>query len=113
MENKRTWNGRAVMAMEGGTIPAKPIVVALTPRAVRTLASTLARLKQTRGTLPGDAQELLNALDYVMVGDPNSVRKHTEMEAGKGMTPDGGYKAPTPRNMPPKEIRGADGRSKL
>jgi hypothetical protein len=65
-----------------------------TPEAARTLALTLGRLKQTTMTLPGDAQELLTALDYVMVGDPHSRRQHDVMEAGKGMTPDGGYKAP-------------------
>jgi hypothetical protein len=115
MDSKRVWDGRAVSAMERSEIALtdKLIRVDLTPKAARTLALALGRLKQTTITLPGDAQEVLTALDYVMVADPASVRKHAEMEAGKGMTPDGGYKAPTPNNMPPKEIRRGDGRTKF
>jgi hypothetical protein len=96
MENDRVWDGRAVSMMQRSEVAMtqKLIRVDLTPQAARTLALALGRIKQTTFTLPGDVQELLTALDYVMVGDPHSRRKHAELEAGKGMTPDGGYKAP-------------------
>lgn len=110
MANEREWDGRSVSVRHRSDVH-KPVRVELTEKAARTIALALSRLKQTTMTLPGDAQELLNALDYVMVGDPNSTREHRQMEAGKGMTPDGGYRHP--QNMAPREIRGTDGRSKL
>ena len=97
MAGEREWDGRAVsVAHKGldGVFSHKQIRVELTEKAARTVALALSRLKQTTMTLPGDAQELLNALDYVMVGDPASTRAQREMETGKGMTPDGGYRAP-------------------
>ncbi len=93
----REWDGKTVSVQRKGLeglFSNKPIRVEFTEQAARTVALALARLKQTTMVLPGEAQELLTALDYVMVGDPASTRAHNELEAGKGMTPDGGYKAP-------------------
>jgi hypothetical protein len=100
MSNRRTWDGRAVKVQPMGLedlFSGKDIRIEVSEKAARTLALALSRLKQTTLTLPGDAQEILNALDYVMVGDPASTREHSRMEAGKGMTPDGGYRAPNER----------------
>lgn len=111
MDNERRWIGRAVevsvlAVAEPISRHLKPVELALTTKAARTLALALSRLKQTTVTLPGDAQELLTALDYVMVGDPASTRAHREMEAGKGMTPDGGYKAPDTELNPDRRTDG-------
>lgn len=73
----------------------KEFQILLTEKATRTLALALMRLRQTTIPLPGDVQELLDALNYVTVGDPDSRAAHRRLEAGKGMTPDGGYKAPS------------------
>jgi hypothetical protein len=96
----RIWDGKAVQAgmADGRWDSPESVQVFLTPQAARMVALSLGRLKQAHGTLPGEAQELLTALDYVMVGDPTSTRAAKQMEAGKGMTPDGGYKAPEKRS---------------
>lgn len=78
--------------MEGGTLPTKPIVVALTAEAARDMIKTMGRVEQTTFALPGSLKELKQALEYVLVGDDASLRAHRQMEAGKGMTPDGGYR---------------------
>lgn len=103
MAGNRRWDGKAVHVRQkgiDGILSNKEITVELGQQAARTLALSLGRIKQTTFALPGDVQELLTALDYVMVGDPASSRKHAEMEAGKGMTPDGGHKAPEPKVNP-------------
>lgn len=98
--SNRRWEGKAVTVSQASGEGRQPIGVYMTPQAARTLALSLGRIKQMTFSLPGDVQELLTALDYVMVGDPSSTRKHAELETAKGMTPDGGYKAPEPRVNP-------------
>lgn len=89
----RKWIGKAV-AVEpkglGGIFSNKPLRVDLTEDAARKLALSLARLKQTTFALQEEVEELLTALNYVLVADPDSVAKHKRMEAGKGMEPSGG-----------------------
>jgi predicted phage gp36 major capsid-like protein len=106
MENNRVWDGQSVGVVDLEDDVRRPIAIRLTSQAARTLIVTLGRLAQTTLPLPGEAAELKQALEYVLGGDAASTRAYRQMEAGKGMTPDGGYLAP-------KEIRGADGRSKL
>jgi len=116
MRSDANWEGKAVNVRRkgiDGILSNKQVQVELTEQAARTIALTLGRLKQTTLTLPADAQELLTALDFVMVGDPASRAAHRDMEAGKGMTPDGGFKEPENFGRAPREIRGTDGRSKL
>lgn len=96
-DGNHIWDGKAVsLKRKGleGLFSNKQILVELTEDAARKLSLALMRLKQTTVPLTGDAQELLDALNYVMVGDPDSRAVHRRMEAGKGMTPDGGYKEP-------------------
>jgi hypothetical protein len=93
----REWIGKTVdlqLKGLGGIFSNKPISLDLTTETANALASSLLRLKQTTFALPNGVQELLQALDYVLVGDPASTASHKRMEAGKGMTPDGGYQAP-------------------
>ena len=105
----RIWNGRAAFVMGASSTPGKPIGLALTEEAARKTALALLRLKQTTIPLSGDVQELLDALNYVLVGDPESRAAHRRKEAGKGMTPDGGYRAPDERlrRIDPDTIRHA------
>lgn len=93
----RDWNGRDVRALGNlgeRETPGLTISVELSNKAARIIALSLMRLKQTTLTLPAEAQEFLDALNYVTVADPASVAAHNRMEAAKGMTPDGGYKTP-------------------
>lgn len=86
------WDGKAVLVRSGigELLRRRPVTVELTDEAARKTALALARLKQTTFALPDEVQELLDALNYVLVGDPGSTGAHRRMEAGKGMTPDGG-----------------------
>jgi hypothetical protein len=93
MENNRVWDSRNVGVVDLEEVR-RPIAIRLTPQAARTLIMTLGRLEQTTFQLPGDMAELKQALEFVITGDAASARAHRQMEAGKGMTPDGGYKAP-------------------
>lgn len=89
------WDGKAVHATDMG--PGKDrrrVEVLLTDDAARKLAISLARLKQTTFGLMDEVEEVLQALNFVTIGDPESRAAHRQMEAGKGMTPDGGHKAP-------------------
>jgi hypothetical protein len=108
------WEGRDVEAKKKGlegVFSNKSIQIDLTDQAARDLALALGRLTQTTLPLTGNMEELRQALNFILVGDPMSRASHRRMEAGKGMTPDGGYK--TPENLAPREIRGTDGRSKF
>lgn len=85
------WDGKTVHVTDMGPgRDRRQIEVSLTEGAARKLALSLSRLKQTTFALPDECQELLDALNYVLVGDPDSRAAHQRMEAGKGMTPDGG-----------------------
>jgi len=99
----RDWNGRDVRVLGGlgeRETTGRTVSVELTNKAARTLALSLMRLKQTTITLPAEAQEFLDAINYVTVGDPASNAAYARMEAGKGMTPDGGYRKPTGPRYP-------------
>ena len=91
------WDGRAVHATR--TDPAKDrrtVEIALTIDAAGKLALSLNRLRQTTFALPDEMEEMLDAVNYVILGDEDSIAAHARMEAGKGMTPDGGYRSPNP-----------------
>jgi hypothetical protein len=91
--DKRSWLGKTVLVSQSANPKTYvPIVIELGSEAASELASSLLRLKQTTFALPDGVQELLQALDYVLVGDPASTASHKRMEAGKGMTPDGGWR---------------------
>lgn len=88
--SEREWRGRAVSL---GHFPGQshwPTKVELTEDAARKLALALAKLKQTTMMVPVEVDEVLDALNYVLVGDPHSRQQHRRMEAGKGMEPSGG-----------------------
>lgn len=90
-----TWDGKTVHVINMGFgRDRRQIEVSLTEDAARKLALAITKLKQTTMLLPPEVGELLNALNYVLVGDPASRAAHSSMEAGKGMTPDGGYRKP-------------------
>jgi hypothetical protein len=85
------WDGKSVTVVNtGNRHDRRQIDVSLSNDAARMLALALARLKQTTISLTPEVEELLSALNYVTVGDPASRAAHRVMEAGKGMTPDGG-----------------------
>jgi hypothetical protein len=84
--NDRTWHGRTVRIVEVPGEVRLPIRISLRKGAAQSLALALHRLEQTTLGSP-DVQELLHALDYVLVGDPASQAAHRRMEAGKGMDP--------------------------
>lgn len=97
----RIWDGKTVHFSDRGLtgiFDHRDFEMGMTERTARELALTLAKCKQTYFTIPSSIQEILDALNYVLVGDPASVQAHSRMEAGKGMTPDGGHKAPDPVN---------------
>lgn len=89
----RKWIGKVVEFEPkglGGIFSNKPFRMDVTEDAARKLALALAKLKQTTMMVPVEVDEVLNALNYVLVGDPHSRQEHRRMEAGKGMEPSGG-----------------------
>lgn len=89
------WDGKAVHATRSD--PAhdrRNVEIGLTIDAAGKLALALNRLRQTTFALPDEMEELLDAVNYVILGDADSRDAHARMEAGKGMTPDGGYQYP-------------------
>lgn len=89
----RYWDGKTVHLANaglGGLFERRNWELGLTEQTARELALTLAKAKLTYFALPDSVQEILDALNYVLVADPASVEAHSRMEAGKGMTPDGG-----------------------
>lgn len=91
LRDSPTWDGKTSKVVNSAP---NRVDVTLTNDAARMLALALARLKQTTISLTPEVEELLTALNYVLVGDPASRAAHARMEAGKGMTPDGGHRAP-------------------
>lgn len=91
---KRVWDGKAVLVMPESTTPNRPIGMAISRETAGQLANLLRKNNDGLGNLfnplPDGLNEVLNALDYVLVGDPASVAAHRRMEAGKGMEPSGG-----------------------
>ena len=89
--NSRHWDGKTVHIQPQATArDRRSFEIGVTPDTARDLALALRRLKQTTFGLQSGVQELLDALDYVLVGDPQSVFRHSRMQAGKGMEPAGG-----------------------
>jgi hypothetical protein len=84
----RHWQGRGISVHPGEQDGS--VQVWLRPEVASNLIKTLTRLEQTAVQLPGQMAELKQALEYVITGDDASERAHRQMEAGKGMTPDGG-----------------------
>ena len=98
-QRPRFWDGKTVhFANKGiaGLFERRNFELGMTEQTSRDLALALMRLKQTGGaiSLPDSVQEIVDALNYVLVGDPASTAAHRALEAGKGMTPDGGYREP-------------------
>jgi hypothetical protein len=92
----RTWHGRSVRLGIAISDPKdlRPVTLELGTETASALANSLRRLNNTHFGLPVDVHEIMNALDYVLTGDPASTARHKEMERGKGMEPSGGYRAP-------------------
>lgn len=92
--DSRTWIGRAVglsAELLDDVNVARPVNMAMSSEGARKVALVLSRVKQTYfAGLEPEVQELLDALNYVLVGDPDSRAAHRRMEAGKGMEPSGG-----------------------
>lgn len=106
---QRSWQGRAVSVENGGLqtlFSNKTVEIKMTEEGARRLSfaiATVAAVRKHQGMeqmLLPEVQELLDALNYVFVADPASVAAHSRMEAGKGMTPDGGHKVPEPDHSP-------------
>jgi hypothetical protein len=96
MDN-RHWDGKTVHIQPDATRrDRRSVEIGLTPETARELAMALHRVKQTTFGLQNGPQELLDALDYVFVGDPRSVVRHSRMQAAKGMEPAGA----DPRSYP-------------
>lgn len=105
----RVWNGKAVSVEAGGLgslLSTKPVEIHITEEGVRRVSFALASMAAVRKhqghdqLLLPEVQELLDAINYVFVADPASVEAHRRMEAGKGMTPDGGFKRPESFKVP-------------
>jgi hypothetical protein len=89
--DRRSWDGRTVhLTRTNPQYDRREIDLALTENTARDLALALRRMQQTSMMPPDSVQEICDAIDYVLVGDPASQKAHARMEAGKGMTPDGG-----------------------
>lgn len=98
---RRFWDGKTVHVTTLMTErDRRSVEISLTPQTSGDLSNLLRRVKQEYRELQPSMQELLTALDYVLVADPASVAEHRRMEASKGMTPDGGYCAPEPSTDP-------------
>lgn len=98
MTTYRFWDGRTVHCIRG--IPMqdrREVELSLTPDTAAHLAAilTLAGMTQELGD---DLREIQDALDFVLKGDEASIEAHRRMKAGRGMTPDGGYREPDPVN---------------
>jgi hypothetical protein len=103
----RMWDGKSVFVNKHEEVIRQPVKIDLTQETAGALANYLRKssgLSEIFNPLPEGLVELLNALDYVLVADPASISAHRRMEAGKGMTPDGGHKEPFPH--PPRDGRG-------
>lgn len=82
------WDGKTVHFTDTETLhDRRSFDLAMTGFTARKLAISLARLKQTTITLPPEVEEILTALNYVLIGDPASEAAHRRMEASKGMEP--------------------------
>lgn len=87
----KIWNGRAVHAEQtlGGLVTGKPVKLMMPVESARKLALCIRRLKNTTSLIPPEVEEIADAIDFLLVGDPGSYARHQRMEAGKGMEPAG------------------------
>lgn len=86
--SNRFWDGKTVHFVEAVTVnDRRSFQLGTTERTSRDLALALTKLKQTTLMLPPSVEEILTALNYVLVADPASVAAHSRMEASKGMEP--------------------------
>lgn len=116
-DQPQIWDGKAVSVTTAGKelqgLVRLPVNVLLSEEGARRVAMALASYAAIRahhktlgniqkmaydGLLLPEVQELLDALNYTLVGDPVSTRAYKAMQAGKSMTPDGGHRAPL--NLP-------------
>lgn len=65
----------------------KDIGIRMSLSGANRLALSIQRLQNTPQAVPPEVAELLQALNYVQIGDPVSVAYHRRMEAAKGMEP--------------------------
>jgi hypothetical protein len=103
-EKTQIWDGKAVLVYtasdEDAKVMSRPVQILLTEEAARRVSLAIASYAAIRKAwqheriLLPEVQELLDALNYTLVGDPGSERAYRIINAGKGMTPDGGFKAP-------------------
>ena len=106
MDTRRVWSGKHVSVDPGGLaslLSNKPVEIHMTVEGARRLSfalASMASVRKSQGLQPllPETQELLDAINYVFIADPKSVAAYERMEAGKGMTPDGGYKRPRGQN---------------
>ena len=89
--SQRQWTGRAVSLRQtlAVLVTGKSLTMELTEDAGRKLALAIKKLQQSYVMHGPEVQEVVDALDYVLVGDPRSVNAHTAMENRKGMEPAG------------------------
>jgi len=92
MSIKRFWDGKSVhIVIDATQHDRRSVEIGLTPEAAGEVANCLRSLTALgQPSLPDRVQELLQALDYVLVADPASVAAHRQMQAGKGMEPASG-----------------------
>lgn len=89
--NNKHWDGKTVhFAQVPSPYDRRDFELGMSEDTARKLALGLMKLKQTTMMLPPEVEEILTALNYVLVGDPASVAAHGRMEASKGMEPSGG-----------------------
>jgi hypothetical protein len=92
-ESGRTWDGRVAYVSRRPVKRHLSVNVELTTSNAHDLALVLRRLKGKPGEqsfLTAGLEELMQALDFVLVADPASAAAHRQMEASKGMEPSGG-----------------------
>ena len=106
MAEKRWDAGKRLAVAHRDTHPDFPrgvVDIQMPVETARKVALSLMKLRQTTLMVSPEVVEFLDALNYVLVGDPGSVGAHRRMEAGKGMEPAAGdprsYAAVAPGDM--------------
>lgn len=93
--DEKYWNGRSVhVAPTNPEHDRRSVEIALTPEAAEALRAWMAKSNLAFLLMDPAIGELHEALEYVLVGHQRSIDNHRRMQAGKGMTPDGGYRMP-------------------
>lgn len=84
MHRNRCWNSRTIHVNQiDPQRDRRCVEISLTPETGRELALALRRLQQTSLANAPAVDELVNALDYVLVGDPHSRAQHAALERSK------------------------------